>query len=338
MNILYLPHTQIDKLQWDALITASEQGQVYALAWYLDVVAPGWDAVVELDEAGKYETVMPVPWQRKLGMRYVQQPLYCQQLGIYTLAASIAGATYRQFWAEVQQRFKYVVGYNFNTGNQLPQQQEQTYTLYLDLGKPYQELQQHYTRDRKMNLKRAQKAGLQLLHSQDIAPLIQFFKDETAKRIYGGVSESAYMLLQNLYRALQERGLAQLYYTLDAGGRKNAGCLFIVWRNKIVYIFNAAAAHGRKLNGRTLILDHIIQKYAGQEFILDFESPDDSEPDIVHFYRSFGPKTMPIPVLKYNRLPKSIKLARELRVRLVKSLKDSIKAFNSCSTRLSCFC
>ena len=323
MNILYLTHQEIDKPQWDALITASEQGQAYALSWYLDVVAPGWEAVVELNEAGKYKTVMPVPWRTKLGIRYVQQPLFCQQLGMYSLGARIPEAVYSQLWGQVQQRFKYAIGYQLNADNQLPQQlaPEYTYTLCLDLNKPYEKLYQCYTRDRKLNLKRAQKAGLQLQQSQDLEPLIQFFRDETAGRIYGGVSEEAYMLLRRLYQAMQERGLAQLYYTLDAKGRKNAGCLFTVWRNRIVYIFNAAAAHGRRQNGRTLILDHIIRKHAGQNFILDFESPDDREPDIVHFYRSFGAETMPIPVLKYNRLPKSIKVIRELRMRLVQRLR-----------------
>ncbi|MBC5994927.1 GNAT family N-acetyltransferase [Pontibacter cellulosilyticus] len=321
--IQYLQHHKIDKSQWDVLIEKSEQGQVYALSWYLDVVAPNWEAVVELNKAGKYKTVMPIPWRTKLGIRYVLQPLFCQQLGIYSLKESIVAATYQKFWAEVQQRFRYVVGYQFNTDNQLPPQleQEYTYTLYLDLNKPYQEIKQHYTRDRKLNLKRSQNAGLLLHQSNNLEPLIQFFKDETADKIYGGVSEKAYMLLRQLYEALQERGLAQLYYTVDAGGRENAGCLFTVWRNRIVYIFNAAPSHGRKQNGRTLILDHIIQKYATQKFILDFESPDDREPDIVHFYRSFGSQTMLIPVLKYNRLPKSIKWIRELRMRLVQRLR-----------------
>ena len=321
--ILYLPHHEIDKAQWDALIEKSGQGQVYALSWYLDVVAPGWEAVAALDEAGKYKTVMPVPWRKKLGIRYVQQPFFCQQLGIYTLDDRIPDSLYQRFLTEVQRRFRYVAGYQFNQDNQLPSQlqHEQTYTLCLDLSKPYQRLKQHYTRDRKLNLKRALRAGLTLRQHDDLEPLIHFFRSETAGKIYGGVSEEAYSLLRQLYEQAQKRGLAQLYYTEDAEGLKNSGCLFWVWQNRIVYIFNAAAAHGRRQNGRTLILDHIIQKYAAQEFILDFESPDDKEPDIVSFYRSFGAQTMPLPVLKYNRLPKSIKLLREFRMRLVQRLK-----------------
>ncbi|WP_439881045.1 GNAT family N-acetyltransferase [Pontibacter sp. MBLB2868] len=323
MSIAYLQHHAIDKIQWDALITQSPEGQVYALSWYLDVVSPAWEAVVQLDEEGKYRIVMPVPWLKKLGVRYIQQPLFCQQLGVYSINGSIAEAVYNSFIKELEHRFRYVTGYQFNTSNKLPAapQQEHTFTLYLHLNKPYEQLQQRYTRDRKQNLKRAQKAGLRIIESEDMEPLITFFRTETAGRIYGGVSEEAYAQLRELYAALKTRGLARLYYTLDQQERKNAGCLFIIWRNRIVYIFNAAAGHGRKQNGRTLMLDHVIREYSNQEFILDFESPDESEPDIVNFYRSFGAEAMPIPVLKYNHLPQSIKLVREVRMRLVQRLK-----------------
>ncbi|GAB3536925.1 hypothetical protein GCM10027443_28520 [Pontibacter brevis] len=329
MPVLYLKHTDIDLEQWDTVVAQSPQRQVYAMSWYLDVVSPNWEGVVETDATGRYKAVMPVPWQRKLGMRYVQQPLFCQQLGIYSLDGSIAEATYQTFTKEMYQRFRYVVNYNFNTDNCLPSlllpevQVEQTLTLYLNLRSSYEKLREGYSRDRKMNLKRAWKAGLQLRESNDIEPIIRFFKEETAGRIYGGVAESAYETLRQLYQVLEDKGVAKLYYTTDKQGRKNSGCLFILWGGRIVYIFNAAPQHGRKQNGRTLLIDHMIQEYASQEVLFDFESPDERETDILHFYKSFGPEVKPIPVLKYNRLPKGVKLVREARMQLVRRLRGA---------------
>ena len=327
MPVLYLKHHDIDRTQWDAVVELSRQRQVYAMSWYLDVVAPGWDAVVELDASGVYTAVMPVPWRSKLGIRYIQQPLFCQQLGIYSLAKIIPEATYIAFVEELYRRFRYVASYNFNTANQLPAvlppaiKPIQTLTLYLSLDKDYSQLYQGYTRDRRMNLKRAQKAGLTLEESGDIEPIIHFFREETAGRIYGGVAAKAYALLRQLYQVLQEKGVARLCYTTDSQGRKNSGCLFIVWGGHIVYIFNAAPQHGRKQNGRTLLIDHLIREYAGQEMVFDFESPDEKEPDILHFYQSFGPEAKPIPVLQYNRLPKGVRFIREARMRLVRKLR-----------------
>lgn len=327
MPVLYLKHKDIDLEQWNIVVEQSPQRQVYAMSWYLDVVSPGWEGVVETDAAGRYKTVMPVTWRRKLGMPYVQQPLFCQQLGVYSLDESIAEVTYQAFTKEIYQRFRYVVDYNFNTDNQLPAlllpevQVEHTLTLYLNLCRSYEQLCQGYSRDRKMNLKRAQKAALQLMESNDIEPLIQFFQEETEARIYGGVAAGAYDMLRQLYQVLREKGVGKLYYTIDEQGRKNSGCLFIIWGGRIVYIFNASPRHGRKQNGRTLLINHMIQQYAGQEVLFDFESPDEREPDILHFYKSFGPKVKPIPVLKYNRLPKGVKLVREARMRLVRKLR-----------------
>ncbi len=318
----------INRSEWDALITRSPQRQVYALSWYLDIVATTWDAIVAIDAQGKYAVVMPVPWRKKLGMRYVQQPLFCQQLGLYSTAETIEANIYEQFLAEVRSRFRYVAGYQFNTGNQLPKQAgradvvlSQTFTLYLELKKGYEQLYQGYTRDRKINLKRAQRALLQLQESDDPEPVITFFKAETADRIYGGVAEKAYDTLRLLFAALQERGLVRLFYTVDAEGRKNAGCMFIIWQGRIVYIYNAAAGYGRKLNGRTLLLDFVIREYAGRDFIFDFESPDEREPDIVHFYSSFGAEPASMAVLQYNHLPRSIKWLRAARMRLIRKMR-----------------
>ncbi|WP_161889446.1 GNAT family N-acetyltransferase [Pontibacter russatus] len=324
MPVLYLKHPDIDRTQWDAVVERSRQRQVYALTWYLDVVAPGWEAVVELDAAGAYITVMPVPWRSRFGIRYIQQPLFCQQLGIYGLTETVAEATYIAFVQEVCQRFRYVSGYHFNTANKLPAGLppevyiSQTLTLYLPLNKPYEQLYQGYTRDRKMNLKRAQKAELAIEESTDIEPVIRFFREQAAGRIYGGVSEAAYMQLRQLYEALRQRGIARLCYTTDASGRKNGGCLFVIWGGHIVYLFNAAPQHGRKQNGRTLLINHIIREYAGQEMLLDFESPNEREQDILHFYKSFGPEATPIPVLRYDRLPSGVRYIKEVRMRLVR--------------------
>jgi len=328
MNIVYLLHHQIFKAEWDELIDSSPQRQVYAMSWYLDVVAPGWEAVVELDLQRNYKTVMPIPWHRKLGMRYIQQPLYCQQLGVYSTQASIDPALYTALIGEIYKRFRYVINLAFNGANLLAAklplagvQVHYTATHYLDLSVGYKHLFQMYTYDRKMNLKRAHRSQLSIIESDDLAPLIAFFKEFAAGKIYGGVSEGAYAQLRQLHQVLQQKKVAKLLYTVDETGRLNGGGLFVVWSGRIVYLFNAAPAFGRKQNGRTLLLDYMIQQYAGQEYTFDFESPDAGETSIVSFYESFGARAVPIPVLRYNCLPLGIRIMRELRMKLVRRLK-----------------
>ena len=68
--IRYLTHNQIDTRRWDECIAQSPNGLVYAWSWYLDVVHPSWEALVEDD----YETVMPLTGNKKFGVNYLFQP------------------------------------------------------------------------------------------------------------------------------------------------------------------------------------------------------------------------------------------------------------------------
>lgn len=55
MTIRHLRYNEIDKTKWDRCIQTAFNGNVYSFSWYLDVVAYGWEALVE----GDYETVFP---------------------------------------------------------------------------------------------------------------------------------------------------------------------------------------------------------------------------------------------------------------------------------------
>ena len=48
--VSYLRHNEIDKGKWDACIRLSENSLVYAYSWYLDIIHPGWEAMVKDDE------------------------------------------------------------------------------------------------------------------------------------------------------------------------------------------------------------------------------------------------------------------------------------------------
>ncbi|WP_266203789.1 GNAT family N-acetyltransferase [Pontibacter kalidii] len=324
-----LQHNDINKAAWDACIGASGQRQVYALSWYLDVVAPGWQAVVE-QEHGVYTCVMPLPVRRKYGISYLQQPLFCQQLGIYArqeLRAEQATA----FLAIVRQSFKYSPGYAFCTGNtsslqSIAQQQglQPIHTLYLDLGRPYEQLWKGYTRDRKYNLNKARREHLRLTRGHDIEPLIRLFRQNIAHKVYGGVDEAAYRMLRELYTVCVEKGIAELIYTLDEQGSITAGGLFLYYGGYITYIFNAADVSGRKSNGRTLILDDVIHRNANTKQVLDFESP--MIESIVGFYRSFGPVPVPFYEWKYNRLPLPLRLLKQVRQQVLLSLQAGQRA------------
>ena len=75
----YLKHDELDFSSWDRRISSADNSRVYALSWYLDRTAADWDALVW----GDYEYVLPVTLKSKFGIKYLYQPLFCQQLGIF---------------------------------------------------------------------------------------------------------------------------------------------------------------------------------------------------------------------------------------------------------------
>src|ERR1700759_1778470 len=74
--ISYLSHSDIDKLRWDACISHAQYSIIYGYSWYLDMVSPGWDALVDDD----YQSVFPLTWKKKFGLYYLSQPNFAQHL------------------------------------------------------------------------------------------------------------------------------------------------------------------------------------------------------------------------------------------------------------------
>src|SRR5512136_2157781 len=78
--IVYLKNQEIDRAQWDTCIGLSQSTKPYAYSWYLDIMAPGWEALVDDD----YDSVFPIPGFSKLGIQYVATPMFLQQLGAFS--------------------------------------------------------------------------------------------------------------------------------------------------------------------------------------------------------------------------------------------------------------
>ncbi len=309
-----MPHSQIDKTRWDVCLRNSKNGILYALSGYLDIVSPNWCGIVKQTE-NQYLSICPLPFVQLFGFEVLRQPLFAQQLGIFSIEQPIS----TDFVLFVEQFFlkqPYISPYQFNIQNtNLPFFQNKTfqvkffYTHHLDLSQNYAEIIANMSADRRKNLKIAYKTDWKLEESQDIEPLIQMFQKTASQKIQGGVSQNAYELLRKIYQFLIEQKIGKLYYSLLPNGERSAGVLLAFWNRTIIYLFNANAEKNAKLNGRLWILDQIFREYAETDWVFDFESPEIAE--IAYFYRSFGTKEMPYQQIKYNNLPFWVEILRQ---------------------------
>ena len=306
-SLKYLKHQEIDKEKWDRCVRQSSQSLLYALSFYLDIVAPNWAAIVD-EQDNEYLFVMPLTTQTRYGITFLHQPLFCQQLGVFFSSSFSMPLAYQtQMVQIILKHYRFASHYHLNIQNNeydpsLSNFQTSTrYTHLLPLRETYRVIYQNYSLDRKKNLKRAQKANLNIIESTDIEPLIQIFDMDISKKIKGGIAKNSYHLLRKIYQELHQRKMCRLLYTQNSAGEINAGALFAFHQNQIIYLFNAAYTHARKENGRMLLIDYIIKTASNSDAIFDFESPEIAS--IAYFYKSFGAKPTPYQVISFNYLP-----------------------------------
>jgi hypothetical protein len=313
----FLSRSEVDTAAWDACVSASRQSIVYGYSWYLDAVLAGpdwkWVGLLLADEQGGYRAVMPVPLRRKWGRWVVHQPFFCQFLDVFSADDTLDPAP---FLKAVQQQYRYGSAFclhllpdvlaGFNTV--LPQT-----THVLNLSLSYEAICRGYNADRQLNLRRALQYGWTVTESTDPEPLITLFRANHAAGIDGGVGMWAYEILRRLIDALQKRGLATIRYAVS-NGLIEAGALFVLEGNRIIYLFNAASETGRRGNARTMLLDQVIRENAGRErtgkpVLFDFESP--RKGTVVDFYRSFGATGEVFTTIRWSRLTLAERLARK---------------------------
>src|SRR5258708_31792158 len=78
-RLQYLLHNEIDKTKWDKCIDEGGNGLIYGYSFYLDRMAREWDALVFKD----YEAIMPLTWNKKMGIYYLYQPHFTASLGVF---------------------------------------------------------------------------------------------------------------------------------------------------------------------------------------------------------------------------------------------------------------
>jgi hypothetical protein len=316
---ILLSRAAIDDQRWNLLIDQSGHSVVYGYSWYLDEICDTWKALV-WPSAEDYQIVMPLPVRRKWSIEVIQQPLFCQYLGLFS-ALEISESQLYSFLEKVSSSFAYISSYHFHPdlsvilNRVLPQftkfEIKRNHTYWLSLEDSLSTIRSNYSSDRKMNLKRSEKEKWIVEQSNNIIPLITLFQKHHACKIPGGVADISYSILTGLFKSLNLHKAAELLYILKEG-EIHAGALFVKTGKKVLYLFNAADETGRVGNARTFLLDHYFQSNTGKALIFDFESPE--KVSVSLFYKSFGALKMPYYSIRKNDLPFPFKQIQNWRI------------------------
>lgn len=276
-----IAHKEIDERKWDACIAGSSTPLVYGTSWFLDIVSPGWDALVMND----YEAVFPLTHNRKYGFAYLRQPFFCQQLGVFS--KDMQEETSREFLDAIPKKYK-LLDINLNTGMSFPLPGFHTslnLNLELPLQKSHPELYKYFSDHAKRNIQKANAAGFTLTHEVHINELIQLFiknKGQSIRPFPGHAWEK----LRSIVNSSMNLGLGEMWVVSHPEHGLCAGAFFLKSVNRFIFLFSALSEQGRKSGAMYFLLNEFISRHSSGNKILDFEGSKNE--NLARFYKGFG--------------------------------------------------
>mgnify|MGYP002625709982 CR=1 FL=1 len=296
--IRYLTHDQIDKARWDACVAKAVNGNVYAWSWYLDIVHPGWEALVEMID-GNYLSIMPITNKKKYGINYLCQPFFVQQLGVFSVSRLTEDQTLA-FLRAVPSRYR-LVEIRLNEQNPLPESNkgvEVHVNHLLDLNSDYDSLSSHYHDNTKRNLKKSFNKNLRLVKAAPIQKAIALFRSGKGADVkHWGDAE--YAVLERLSETAIASSNAFVYGVQTSDNDDIICCaLFMKSHQRITFLFSGNAPEGKESGAMTFLIDQVVREFSGQLLTLDFEGSDD--PQLARFYRGFGSRVVSYPGIRYR--------------------------------------
>ena len=293
--IHFLEHKTIDRTKWDALI--AECGNIYAYSWYLDIVHPGWEALVEDD----YQSVMPLTGGKKFGVNYLFQPYFVQQLGVFSKSPMTAETT-EAFVKAIPSKYRFAE-IRLNEGNAFAdgaQGVEYHRNVLLDLNQEYDTIRAHYHQNTKRNLAKAESCNLQLVTTVIPYHVVALFRDNRGA-LLNKWGDAEYDVLTTLAQVAQNRHTAFILGVSEKGvGQLLCAAIFMKTKNRITFLFSGLTEEGKQRQAMTWLLDQVIQQYAHQPITFDFEGSDDD--NLARFYLGFGGEEVKYPSYTFNRL------------------------------------
>ena len=291
--IQYLKHNEIDKNQWDNCIAQSVNGNGYAWSWYLDVVSPGWEALVEVND-DKYFIVMPLTRKRKYFINYLCQPYFVQQLGVFS-SEVLRTETVSAFLKAIPKKYR-LIEIRLNEGNRFPAASngvDYHRNQLLNLNDSYDVISSNYHENTFRNLKKSFKNDLRLVKDVPMEDVIALFRsDRGATVTHWGDAE--YDRLLRLARVAQSSSNAFIY-GIQQSDKQNiiCGAFFLFSHNRLTFLFSGNSRLGRETQAMTLLIDGVIREFAGRSVVLDFEGSDDE--NLSRYYAGFGSSSVRYP-------------------------------------------
>lgn len=296
MKIRLLKREEIEDKVWNGCVHFAVNAMPYAYTWYLDNICEEWEALV-LDN---YKAVMPLVFNKKMGVHYIYQPAFAQQLGVFT-SLPITKNLVNNFVDSIPKKYKYV-DISLNEINDISEHEfvSKRSNYYLDLNLDYALIKTNYSKNLLRNLKQAEKN--ELLIQNNISPevFVKFYLEHTAPKVQDFKKEYEHTMLRLIYKALSFQ-LGAVVGITNKDNELIAANFILFHPTRIINLLPTSSAEGMKLKAMVFLIDHLLQKNANQRKIFDFEGS--MIEGVARFYKGFGAQEINYYRLKRNKMP-----------------------------------
>lgn len=317
-------HNEIDRPEWEAFLLASPQGNVFARPGYMDLIAPGWQAI-EVRDQGRLVAVLPLNWRTKYGFHASLQPPFAQCWGLYLAptpaahtghypAYSWKGKVIRAAVEAIPGQLQlFIHGFSPAFDYALPfhwagYELRTRYTYRRDLDCSREDLQAGLDKDRQRYVRQAASQGMALRHGSpaELLSLVQANK-AAGKDLISGQSPD---LLARIIDWSMAEGVGRIWVA-EQGGQVAASGFFLQHGRSTTYLLGAQNPAIKSPSAQTLVLFEAMAEGIGPGHVFDFEGS--MIQGIEGFFRGMGAAPVPYLYIQKNRLPLWVRWIRKSR-------------------------
>lgn len=279
MKILHLRHNQIDRARWDATIANSLSDLPYAYSCYLDVVCPLWEALVTED----YAYVMPLPLKKKKGISYLINPLWTQQLGIYSID-EITDSVCKAFYRSIPYlMYDFNVNYlNYRCASDVVKSVKTN--LIIPHNENIDPIRRQYNSNTRRNISKANKLGLSVnnVSVDDFVTLWQTENPTMRRDLHASIrplveaviSSKTDVFIPHLFGVYRNNSLVASLFGIQT-------------RNRFIYLIPVSNSEGKECCAMFALVDYIIENICCPQG-LTFDCEGSMIEGVARFYRGFG--------------------------------------------------
>ena len=300
--IHYVKREDLEVEKYNDCIENSIQSRIYAFSWYLDIVADHWDVLVLND----YEAVMPIPWRKKYGIKYVYPPLWLLELGVFSIDKEL---NINPFLKVLLDQFKFIeLRLNTNNLKVLSDNLIFRQMQILSLDTSYDIIFKKYRKDRKKDVQKAIKNDLVEKWNDPPEKLISILKNNVGKRIPHIIEKDYLNLLKLMHNCIEKR-VGEVLSIYDEQNKLVASGFFLKNKKELGLLVSSTDFKNRKNGANTYLIDRAIYKY--ENTFKTFNFGGSSMQTIAKYFLSFGAETKQYQQIKYNNLPFLIRLIKK---------------------------